>query len=296
MQCMMAPAYYISTFYLNNFPCQQFHSDYFLAKFPHLIRFRFQPGGLRAYNFIVLTIRRFRITQLTRAAAFGCCFVIYRAQNVPCVLRIQAGSASFQVEDFRILQKEIPELGFSDDLQVSFPLSRENRHWRRDIPLYTAATGYSKFSWNFQSPDGKTYTVQDFRTMFPYARVEGDDTTTLTVKNVSTAMNGWAVYCAFVSDNTEVDTTLAFLYVNVYNPTTDSAPKSYTATYYTYTLLYSADYGYYYYIPNYDDDDVVLYVDEYGTFTPAHPDADDYDDFLYEDDFGYFMPAHPDAY
>ena len=164
----------------------------------------------------------------------------------------------------------------------------------------TAATGYSKFSWNFQSPDGKTYTVQDFRTMFPYARVEGDDTTTLTVKNVSTAMNGWAVYCAFFNGNTEVDTTLAFLYVNVYNPTTDSAPKSYTATYYTYTLLYSDDYGYYYYIPDYDDDDVVLYVDEYGTFTPAHPDAYDYDDYddvvLYEDDYGTFTPAHPDAY
>ena len=80
-----------------------------------------------------------------------------------------------------------------------------------------------------------------------------------------------------------------------YNPATDSAPKSYTATYYTYTLLDSDDYGYYYYIPDYDDDDVVLYVDEYGSFTPAHPDADDYDDFMYEDDFGYFMPAHPDA-
>ena len=36
--------------------------------------------------------------------------------------------------------------------------------------------------------------------------------------------------------------------------------------------------------------------DEYGTFTPAHPDADDYDDFLYEDEYGYFMPAHPTAY
>ena len=188
--------------------------------------------------------------------------------------------------------------------------------------------GYSKFSWNFQSPDGKTYTVQDFRNMFPYARVEGDDTATLTVKNVSTAMNGWAAYCAFFCGDTETDTTLAYLYVNVYNPTTDSAPKSYTTTYYTYTLLYSDDYGYYYYIPDYDDDDVVLYADEYGTFTPAHPDAydyvdydyvdydyangtwedeygtftpahpdaDDYDDFLYEDEYGYFIPAHPSAY
>ena len=167
-----------------------------------------------------------------------------------------------------------------------------------DNAIFTvAATGYSKFAWNFQSPDGKTYSVQDFRNMFPYARVEGEDTASLTVKNVSTAMNGWAVYCAFFSGNTEFDTTLAFLYVTVYNPTTNTAPKTYTTTYYTYTLLYSDDYGYYYYIP--DDDDVVLYVDEYGTYTPAHPDAYDYDDddvVLYVDEYGTYTPAHPDAY
>ena len=188
----------------------------------------------------------------------------------------------------------------------------------------TAATGYSKFAWNFQSPDGRTYTVQDFRNMFPYARVEGEDTATLTIKNVSTAMSGWAVYCAFFNGDTEVDTTLAYIYVTV-RSTANPAPEAYT-TYCTYKLLYSDEYGYYY-IP--DDDDVILYADEYGTFTPAHPDAYDhdeydygynyddgtwedeygtftpahpdaddydYDDFLYEDDFGYFMPAHPDAF
>ena len=149
----------------------------------------------------------------------------------------------------------------------------------------TAATGYSKFAWNFQSPDGKTYSVQDFRNMFPYARVEGEDTATLTVKNVSTAMNGWAVYCAFFSGNTEFDTTLAYLYVTVYNPTTNTAPATYDTIYYTYTLLYSDDYGYYYYIPDYDDD-VVLYADEYGTYTPAHPDAyDDDDEVQYVDSY-----------
>lgn len=165
-----------------------------------------------------------------------------------------------------------------------------------DNAIFTvAATGYSKFAWNFQSPDGKTYTVQDFRNMFPYAHVEGEDTATLTVKNVSTAMNGWAVYCAFFSGNTEFDTTLAYLYVTVYNPATDTAPKTYTTTYYTYTLLYSDDYGYYYYIP--EDEDVVLYVNEYGTYTPAHPDAYDKDDVvLYADEYGTYTPAHPDAY
>ena len=201
-----------------------------------------------------------------------------------------------------VLVLSVGTMAFADSNAVTITKSPidEVRFVGDNAIFTTAATGYSKFSWNFVSPDEKIVTVQDFRNMFPYASVEGDDTTTLTVKNVSTAMNGWAVYCAFFNGNTEVDTTLAFLYVNVYNPTTDSAPKSYTATYYTYTLLYSDDYGYYYYIPDYDDDDVVLYVDEHGTFTPAHPDAYDYDDYddvvLYEDDYGTFTPAHPDAY
>ncbi len=232
-----------------------------------------------------------------------------------------------------VLVLSVGTLAFADNsaVHVTKNPSDEVRFVGDNAIFTSAATGYSRLAWNFVSPDGKTYTVQDFRNMFPYARVEGDDTATLTVKNVSTAMNGWAVYCAFSNGETEVDTTLAYLYVNVYNPATDSAPKSYTATYYTYTLLYSDDYGYYYYIPDYDDDDVVLYADEYGTFTPAHPDAydydayddydyvdydyangtwedeygtftpahpdaDDYDDFLYEDDFGYYMPAHPSAY
>ena len=232
-----------------------------------------------------------------------------------------------------VLVLSVGTMAFADSNAVTVTKSPTDEvRFVGDNAIFTsAASGYSKFCWNFVSPDEKIVTVQDFRNMFPYASVEGDDTTTLTVKNVSTAMNGWAVYCAFFSGNTEVDTTLAFLYVSVYNPAMDSAPKTYATTYYTYTLLYSDDYGYYYYIPDYDDDDVVLYADEYGTFTPAHPDAydfddyndydyvdydyangtwedeygsftpahpdaDDYDDFLYEDEFGYFMPAHPTAY
>ena len=198
-----------------------------------------------------------------------------------------------------VLVLSVGTMAFADSSAVNITKNPTDEvRFVGDNAIFTvAATGYSKFAWNFQSPDGKTYSVQDFRNMFPYARVEGEDTASLTVKNVSTAMNGWAVYCAFFSGNTEFDTTLAFLYVTVYNPTTNTAPKTYTTTYYTYTLLYSDDYGYYYYIP--DDDDVVLYVDEYGTYTPAHPDAYDYDDddvVLYVDEYGTYTPAHPDAY
>ena len=161
------------------------------------------------------------------------------------------------------------------------------------IAYFTSdATGYSKLVWNFQSPDKKAVTVEEFRTRFPYAVVEGENTTTLKVKNVGADMNGWAVYCSFFNGEAEVDTTLAFLYVTVSTAPATPAPKPTSTT--TTTTTYDT-----YYIPVYDDDDdddVYVYVDEFGTYTPAHPDADDYDDFLYEDEFGYFMPAHPDAF
>lgn len=153
----------------------------------------------------------------------------------------------------------------------------------------SGASGYSKLTWNFVSPDEKVVTVQEFRTLFPYATVEGESGTTLTVKNLSTAMNGWSVFCAFSNGETEVDTTLAYLYVSVYTASATPTPAvsgTTTTTYYTY------------YIPVYgnDDDDMYVYVDEFGTFTPAHPDADEALQYLQKDEYGYYMPAHPDAY
>ena len=166
----------------------------------------------------------------------------------------------------------------------------------------SAATGYDKLTWNFESPDKKAVTVQEFKARFPYAVVEGENTTTLTVKNLSTDMNGWAVYCTFFSGETEVSTTLAFLYVTVYTAPATPAPKptttTTTTTYYTYYVPVYDEYEYVYvddddydevyvYVDDCDDDDVYVYVD----------DSDDDDVmYLYEDEYGYFTPAHPDAF
>ena len=158
----------------------------------------------------------------------------------------------------------------------------------------SAATGYDKLTWNFESPDKKAVTVQEFKTRFPYAVVEGENTTTLTVKNLSTDMNGWAVYCTFFNGETEVSTTLAFLYVTVYTAPATPAPKptttTTTTTYYTYYVpVYDED-DYdevYVYVDDDDDDDVYVYVD----------DSDDDDVmYFYEDEYGFFTPAHPDAF
>ena len=237
-----------------------------------------------------------------------------------------------------VLALSVGTLAFADNKNANITKSPTDEvRYVGDTAIFkSAATGYDKLTWNFESPDKKAVTVKEFQTRFPYTVVEGENTTTLTVKNVSADMNGWAVYCTFFNGETEVSTTLAFLYVTVYTAPATPAPKpttTTTTTYYTYYVPVYDEYEYVYvddddydevyvYVDDCDDDDVYVYVDEfgtftpahpdaydydfdyddgtwedeYGTFTPAHPDADDYDDFLYEDEFGYFMPAHPDAF
>ncbi len=87
----------------------------------------------------------------------------------------------------------------------------------------SGAMNYNTLSWTFISLDGTKYSVQDFRTRFPYATVEGEYTTTLTVRNLGTEMNGWGVFCTFSNNNGPTDTAMAFLYVSAY-VATYSAP------------------------------------------------------------------------
>ena len=159
------------------------------------------------------------------------------------------------------------------------------------IAYFTSdANGYSKLAWNFESPDKKAVTVEEFKTRFPYAVVEGENTTTLTVKNLSTDMNGWAVYCTFFNGETEVSTTLAFFYVTVSTAPATPAPKptTTTTTYYTYYVPVYDEYEYVF-VDDDDDDDVYVYVDDDDYDEVYVYVDDDYDDDVYvyvdEDDY-----------
>ena len=189
-----------------------------------------------------------------------------------------------------VLVLSVGTLAFADNKTANITKSPTDEvRLAGGIAYFTsAATGYDKLTWSFESPDKKAVTVQEFKARFPYAVVEGENTTTLTVKNLSTDMNGWAVYCTFFNGETEVSTTLAFLYVSVYTAPVTPAPKptTTTTTYYTYYVPVYDEYDdevYVFVDDDGDDEDVYVYVDEFGTFTPAHPDAFDYDDFMFED-------------
>ena len=202
-----------------------------------------------------------------------------------------------------VLVLSVGTLAFADSKTANITKSPTDEvRYVGDTAIFkSAATGYDKLTWNFESPDKKAVTVQEFKARFPYAVVEGENTTTLTVKNLSTDMNGWAVYCTFFSGETEVSTTLAFLYVTVYTAPATPAPKpttTTTTTYYTYYVPVYDEYDdevyvfvdddddddAYVYVDDGDDDDVYVYVDEDDDYDLQYVYVDDYyDDFLFED-------------
>ena len=92
---------------------------------------------------------------------------------------------------------------------------------------------------------GREYNVKEFRTMFPYVTVEGENTTTLTVRNLNSDLNDWAVFCNFHSANDNAKTNWAFFHVYAYVPT-------YTPVY-TDPYPYGGYAGYHYYDNEYPD-------------------------------------------
>ena len=199
-----------------------------------------------------------------------------------------------------VLVLSVGTMAFADSKAINITKSPTDEvRLAGGIAYFTSdATGYSKLAWNFESPDKKAVTVEEFKTRFPYAVVEGENTTTLKVKNVSSDMNGWAVYCSFFNGENEVDTTLAFLYVTVSTAPATPAPKptttTTTTTYYTYYVPVYDEYEYVFVDDEvYDEYEYVFVDDDYDDDVYVYVDDDDYDlqyvyvdddyDFLFED-------------
>lgn len=152
----------------------------------------------------------------------------------------------------------------------------------------SGAYNYNRLSWTFISPDGTKYTVQEFKVRFPFVRIEGENSTNLTIRNLSTEMNGWGVFCSFYNNDDPTDTTVAFLYVNAYTP---APAPTYTAPTYT----YSYSYPYYYY----DDDEIVMRFED-GTLYTDYLDGSSLTEAMdgssfYQRDDGYSLDVMPDG-
>lgn len=152
----------------------------------------------------------------------------------------------------------------------------------------SGAYNYNRLSWTFISPDGTKYTVQEFKVRFPAVRIEGENTTNLTIRNLSIDMNGWGVFCSFYNNDGPTDTAVAFLYVNAYTP---APAPTYTAP----TYNYSYSYPYYYY----DDDEIVMRFED-GTLYTDYLDGSSLTEAMdgsssYQRDDGYSLDVMPDG-
>ena len=155
------------------------------------------------------------------------------------------------------------------------------------------ASTWTSLSWSFVSPQGGEYNADGFVKMFPYAKVSGAGTTTLTIANVSTDMNGWSVYCTFYSGSQTARTGSAYLYVSGSTTTSTSYSYYYGLDYY---IIYNADGSYTMYFTDGSSltvyrDNTYVYTEKNGTVTRyttpgawVVPGTSDYDPWLQNDD------------
>ena len=68
--------------------------------------------------------------------------------------------------------------------------------------------------WTFVSPSGGQYSVGEFERQFIQCKVTGENSNTLTIKNVAKGMTGWGAYCTFTGGGQTSRSSTAYLTVN----------------------------------------------------------------------------------
>ena len=78
----------------------------------------------------------------------------------------------------------------------------------------SGANTWDSLSWTFVGPNGVEYSSTDFGYYYPNCQVGGAYGTTLSISNVSTAMDGFGVYCTFRYQGQTARTSTAWLSVS----------------------------------------------------------------------------------
>ncbi len=90
--------------------------------------------------------------------------------------------------------------------------TNENRTEGNTAYFVSGANAYESLSWTFVSPDGGEYSAQTVQSM--WGGISGQNTTTLSVSNTKTNMNGWGAYCTFYYKGQTARTTTAYMYIS----------------------------------------------------------------------------------
>ena len=90
--------------------------------------------------------------------------------------------------------------------------TNENRTEGDTAYFVSAASAYESLSWTFVSPDGGQYSASNRQSL--WGGIGGQNTTTLSISNVNTNMNGWGAYCTFYYKGQTASTTTAYMYIS----------------------------------------------------------------------------------
>ena len=145
-------------------------------------------------------------------------------------------------------------------LNITKNPTNENHTAGETAYFISGAARYESCTWTFVSPSGEKLSVQSFRNRFPYATVEGENTTTLTIRNLGLDMNNWGAFCTFKLADAAADTTTAYMFVSAYVPPTSNTAY-YGNNYYNETYMFENA-----------DGDLTLYNTD-GSFMLISPDG-----------------------
>ena len=100
--------------------------------------------------------------------------------------------------------------------------TNENRKVGGNAIFVACANAYESLSWTFVSPDGGEYSPAGF-VSGSGAYISGEYSTTITVNNLESWMNGWGAYCTFYFQGQTARTSTAYIYVSS-DPTPPTPP------------------------------------------------------------------------
>ena len=103
--------------------------------------------------------------------------------------------------------------------------TNENKKSGGTAVFVACANAYESLSWTFVSPTGGEYSPKNF-IKGSDSKLSGEYSTTISVSNLETWMDGWGAYCTFYYRGQTARTTTAYMYVKESKPKPAPEPKS----------------------------------------------------------------------
>lgn len=123
--------------------------------------------------------------------------------------------------------RNLTSINNTSSIVVTKNPANEQRYVGETALFVVNATGYNTLTWTLVSSEGQVYNIQDIRSVVPDVDIRGENTTSLTIAELSQEMNGWGVYCTFSNSKQSMRTTTANISVYAQNAGTNTDANEY---------------------------------------------------------------------